>query len=158
MIRVFPAGTDSTLVPRKTPLNIIRVLGKGNKERVVLFDDDTADRMNGYFRYTRERWINGRKSNYFFINSKGNELSRQYVFEIIKEKQKELDFGKTISPHTLRHSFATHLLSSDSDLRTVQELLGHSDISTTQIYTHVQTKQLHQAYDKLMRSKKKEDV
>jgi len=137
---------------------IIRVLGKGNKERVVLFDDDTADRLNGYYKYTRERWLDGKKSNYFFINSYGNPLSRQYVFEIIKKKQQELGFDKNISPHTLRHSFATHLLGSDSDLRTVQELLGHSDISTTQIYTHVQTKQLHQAYNKLMRSKKKEEV
>ncbi len=137
---------------------IIRVTGKGNKERVVLFDEDTADRMEGYFRYSRPRWLDGHTSNYFFINERGNRLNRQYVYRIIQEKKGQAGISFKVSPHTLRHSFATHMLENDTDLRTVQELLGHSDISTTQIYTHVQSKQLHQAYDKLMRSKKKEDV
>ena len=137
---------------------IIRVTGKGNKERVVLFDDDTADRLEGYFRYTRTRWLDGHTSNYFFINERGNRLNRQYVYRIIQEKKGQAGISFRVSPHTLRHSFATHMLENDTDLRTVQELLGHSDISTTQIYTHVQSKQLHQAYDKLMRSKKKEEV
>ena len=137
---------------------IIRVTGKGNKERVVLFDDDTADRLEGYFKYTRTRWLDGHTSNYFFINERGNKLNRQYVYRIIQEKKGQAGISFKVSPHTLRHSFATHMLENDTDLRTVQELLGHSDISTTQIYTHVQSKQLHQAYDKLMRSKKKEEV
>ena len=137
---------------------IIRVTGKGNKERVVLFDEDTADRMEGYFRYSRPRWLDGHTNNYFFINERGNRLNRQYVYRIIQEKKGQAGISFKVSPHTLRHSFATHMLENDTDLRTVQELLGHSDISTTQIYTHVQSKQLHQAYDKLMRSKKKEDV
>lgn len=137
---------------------IIRVTGKGNKERVVLFDEDTADRMEGYFRYSRPRWLDGHTSYYFFINERGNRLNRQYVYRIIQEKKGQAGISFKVSPHTLRHSFATHMLENDTDLRTVQELLGHSDISTTQIYTHIQSKQLHQAYDKLMRSKKKEDV
>ena len=137
---------------------IIRVTGKGNKERVVLFDEDTADRMEGYFRYSRPRWLDGHTNNYFFINERGNRLNRQYVYRIIQEKKGQAGISFKVSPHTLRHSFATHMLENDTDLRTVQELLGHSDISTTQIYTHIQSKQLHQAYDKLIKKKKKEDV
>ena len=134
----------------------LRIIGKGNKERIVLIDDDTAQRMNHYFNEIRPQWLKGSNSSYFFINRLGNNLNRQYVYELIKKKQKELGLNKEISPHTLRHTFATHLLENDADLRSVQELLGHSDISTTQIYTHVQTKQLKEAYSKLKRSKKEE--
>ena len=109
-----------------------------------------------YFQKIRTLWIrSGSDQQYFFINNKGNVLNREYVYELIKRKQNELNL-KNISPHSLRHSFATHLLDENTDLRTVQVLLGHSDIATTQIYTHVQTKKLHEAYDKLPRAGKKD--
>lgn len=137
---------------------MLRIVGKGNKERVVLIDHDTSQRLARYFATSRKKWLAGKESQYFFVNQRGNRVNRQYIFGLIKRKQTELGISHSISPHTLRHSFATHLLENEADLRTVQELLGHSDISTTQIYTHIQRKQLHQAYGKLPRSQKKDDV
>ena len=134
----------------------LRIIGKGSKERIVLIDNDITERMVYYFQKIRTLWIrSGSDQQYFFINNKGNVLNREYVYELIKRKQNELNL-KNISPHSLRHSFATHLLDENTDLRTVQVLLGHSDIATTQIYTHVQTKKLHEAYDKLPRAGKKD--
>ncbi|MGI6509332.1 MAG: tyrosine-type recombinase/integrase [Erysipelotrichaceae bacterium] len=137
-----------------TTHKILRIIGKGNKERIVLIDNDTAERLDYYYSNIRLRWLKGKDSNYFFINKRGNKVNRQYIFKIIKQKQQQLNIRKDISPHTFRHSFATHLLDSDVDLRSVQELLGHSDISTTQIYTHIQKKQLKEAYSKLKRAGK----
>ena len=134
----------------------LRITGKGSKERIVLIDNDITERMVYYFQKIRSLWIAGNSDKqYFFINNKGNVLNREYVYELIKRKQNELGL-KSISLHSLRHSFATHLLDENTDLRTVQVLLGHSDIATTQIYTHVQTKKLHEAYDKLPRANKKD--
>lgn len=137
-----------------TTHKILRIIGKGNKERIVLIDNDTAERLDYYYSNIRLRWLKGKDNNYFFINKRGNKVNRQYIFKIIKQKQQQLNIKKDISPHTFRHSFATHLLDSDVDLRSVQELLGHSDISTTQIYTHIQKKQLKEAYSKLKRAGK----
>ena len=137
-----------------TTHKILRIIGKGNKERIVLIDNDTAERLDYYYSNIRIRWLKGKDNNYFFINKRGNKVNRQYIFKIIKQKQQQLNIKKDISPHTFRHSFATHLLDSDVDLRSVQELLGHSDISTTQIYTHIQKKQLKEAYSKLKRAGK----
>lgn len=133
---------------------LLRIIGKGNKERIVLIDNDTAERLEYYYSNIRVKWLKGKDSNYFFVNNFGKKVNRQYIFKIIKRKQHELGMKKEISPHTFRHSFATHLLESDVDLRSVQELLGHSDISTTQIYTHIQSKKLKQAYSKLKRANK----
>lgn len=133
---------------------LLRIAGKGNKERIVLIDNDTADRLEYYYSNIRKKWLKGKESNFFFINNRGNRVNRQYIFHLIKKKQTELNIKKEISPHTFRHSFATHLLERDVDLRSVQELLGHSDISTTQIYTHIQNKQLQEAYSKLKRASK----
>ncbi len=134
----------------------IRVVGKGNKERIVLIDDSTSEQLNFYYQNIRKKWLNKKVLSYFFVNEFGHKITRQYIYNICKQKQTELGITKNISPHTFRHSFATHLLNSDVDLRSVQELLGHTDISTTQIYTHVQSKQLKQAYSKLPRASKKE--
>ena len=133
---------------------LLRITGKGNKERIVLIDDDTAERMQDYYQNIRSQYLlKNQDSQYFFIGPRHHKLNRQYIFTLIKRKQEELNLSKSISPHTLRHSFATHMLESEADLRAVQELLGHSDISTTQIYTHVQAKKLHEAYMKLPRSR-----
>lgn len=142
-----------------TAHRMLRIVGKGNKERIVLIDEDTAERLEYYYLHIRPKWLRENKdSQYFFINPRHHRLNRQYVFELIKRKQYELGITHSISPHTLRHSFATHLLETDADLRAVQELLGHSDISTTQIYTHIQTGKLHEAYEKLGRASVSQDV
>ena len=133
----------------------LRIVGKGNKERIVLMTDETCERMQYYYFNIRNKWSKN-NTQYFFINKNGNQLNRQYVYTFLTDKADELGMKK-MSPHTLRHSFATHLLENDVDLRTVQELLGHSDISTTQIYTHVQVKQLQEDYSKLPRSQKSLD-
>ncbi len=129
----------------------LRITGKGNKERIVLMDNDVTERVIYYYRNIRSLWLKRKDEAVFFINQKGNVLNREYVFALIKKKQDELGL-RSISPHSLRHSFATHLLEEDTDLRTVQVLLGHSDISTTQIYTHVQTGKLHEAAARLHRA------
>ena len=129
---------DLNIKQVNTVHKILRIIGKGNRERIVLIDNDTAERLEYYYNNIRVNWLKGKDSNYYFINKLGNKVNRQYIYKIIKRKQQELDIKKDISPHTFRHSFATHLLDSDVDLRSVQELLGHSDISTTQIYTHIQ--------------------
>jgi len=136
---------------------LLKIVGKGSKERIVLMDEETSQMMKNYFESIRNKFNIHLNTNQFFINHLGNVVTRQYVFELVKKKEKEINLNKEISPHSLRHSFATHLLNSDVDLRTVQELLGHSDISTTQIYTHVQNKQLAKAVDLLDRDKKKEE-
>ena len=131
---------------------VVRITGKGSKERIVLITDEICERIQYYFHNIRSKWQKkGENSPYFFISKQNGRLNRQYVYNVIKKKQQELGL-KSISPHTLRHSFATHMLETGSDLRTVQELLGHSDISTTQIYTHVQAQKLHEDYDRLSRS------
>ena len=134
----------------------LRITGKGNKERIVLMDSDVTERLQHYYRNIRSVWLKNYNEQRFFINQRGNTLNREYVFQLIKKKQKELNL-RSISPHSLRHSFATHLLEEDTDLRTVQVLLGHADISTTQIYTHVQASKLHEAAGKLPRASLKDE-
>ena len=101
--------------------------------------------MKQYISIVRNQW-DTKNSPYFFINSLSHPVNRQF-HQLIKKKIKELDLNPDISAHSLRHSFATHLLNGNADLRVVQELLGHSDIQTTQIYTHVQNKRLNDVYD-----------
>ncbi len=138
--------------------NQLRIFGKGSKERLVLINDETCLQMKHYFTVIRSDFNKKKNNTLFFINHLGNPISRQYVFNLIKRKADELNLNSNISPHTLRHSFATHMLSSGADLRSVQELLGHSDISTTQIYTHVQNEQLRNAYSLLPRADRNEET
>jgi integrase/recombinase XerD len=136
----------------------LRIFGKGSKERLVLINDQTCQMMNHYFTFIRPGFNRKKNNSLFFINHLGNPVNRQYVFNLIKQKAEELGLNTAISPHSLRHSFATHMLASGADLRSVQELLGHSDISTTQIYTHVQNEQLRKAYDLLPRAERNENT
>ena len=136
--------------------SIVRCFGKGNKERVVLINNETTENITYYLNNIRPIFNKKNNNTALLINNLGNQVNRQYVFALIKAKQKELNIEISISPHSLRHSFATNMLENDSDLRSVQQLLGHSDISTTQIYTHLQDKKLVEAYNKLSRAKKKE--
>lgn len=135
---------------------IIRVTGKGNKERMLPLHAEGSTVLRQYVVYVRPQWEKTR-SPYVFLNSRGMPLNRQYVHHMIKEKVRELGLNPHYSAHSFRHSFATHLLDGGADLRVVQELLGHSDIQTTQIYTHVQNKRLKQAYDSFHPFAKEED-
>ena len=120
--------------------------GKGDKERIVPIAQTCIDQMQLYLDTVRTQWDVHHCSK-FFINSKGNPINRQYVHRLIKSKIDENHLDPKISAHSFRHSFATHLLDGHADLRIVQELLGHSNIQTTQIYTHIQNKRLSQAYE-----------
>lgn len=126
---------------------IVRTFGKGNKERIVPIGDYALDSLKEYVINYRDGMFKKNINDYLFLNNHGNKLTRQGFFKIIK-KQAEIKNIKTeFSPHTLRHSFATHLLDYGADLRTIQELLGHSNLSTTQIYTHISKEKLKKNYE-----------
>jgi integrase/recombinase XerD len=126
---------------------IIRVMGKGSKERLVPMGDESLRLVVLYREKSRPAILGTRASEFLFISKKGSLLNRKSVWRLIKGYVARTEIKKNITPHTLRHSFATHLLENGADLRSVQELLGHMDISTTQIYTHIAKKQLS-AYHK----------
>lgn len=129
---------------------IIRVLGKGSKERLIPIGSSAIKWINEYLTKSRPLLMKKLKSeNYLFLNSRSTKLSRMGVWKIIERYVKQADIKKDVHPHTFRHSFATHLLEGGADLRAVQEMLGHADISTTQIYTHIDRdyiKQVHKQY------------
>lgn len=125
---------------------IVRVMGKGSKERIVPINDYALDALNEYLTNYRPQLIKNNYNNYLFLNNHGGMLTRQGVFKMIKAECLKKGIKKTISPHTIRHTFATHLLENGADLRIIQELLGHSDIGTTQIYTHITNETLHKEY------------
>lgn len=126
---------------------ILRVYGKGNKERIVPIPENSITILRKYTNIVRTMY-NKDSNNYFFINAKGKKLTPNYIEIMLTKVCKEIGLNKHITPHKLRHSYATHLLDNNSDLRSIQELLGHSDISTTQIYTHVEQKRLVTSYNK----------
>lgn len=125
----------------------LRVIGKGNKERMIPMHKRAILALREYLELVRPKWEKKRLP-YVFINRLGHALNREYVHILIKKKLKEQGLDERLSAHSFRHSFATHLLDGGADLRVVQELLGHSDIKTTQIYTHIQNKRLKDAYTK----------
>lgn len=125
---------------------IINILGKGKKERIVPIRKEALKALKRYIREVRnEHLVIDKKI--VFLDKKGKKMSRQAIYNIVKENAKKAEIKKEIHPHTLRHSFATHLLDNGADLRVVQELLGHTKIGTTQIYTHVTAKTLVKSYD-----------
>lgn len=125
---------------------IIRVFGKGSKERLVPINDYAIDSLKNYLNNYRVNMLKNDINNYVFLNNHGKIMTRQGVFKMIKRECLIKGIKKNISPHTLRHTFATHLLQNGADLRVIQEILGHSDISTTQIYTHVTNEKLKADY------------
>lgn len=127
---------------------IIRVMGKGSKERIVPVNDYAIKYLKEYIDNYRPELVKNDINNYIFLNNHGRMLTRQGIFKMIKNYAALKNIKKTIGPHTLRHTFATHLLENGADLRVIQELLGHSDISTTQIYTHLTKEALHNEYKK----------
>lgn len=127
--------------------DIIRTFGKGSKERVIPIGDYAKEYLEKYIYEYRGSMLKKEQSEYLFLNNHGKQITRQGFFKIIKNIAKEKGINKELSPHTLRHSFASHLLKYGADLRTIQELLGHSDISTTQIYTHITNEELKKNYN-----------
>lgn len=125
----------------------IVVHGKGNKERIVPISDMAMSSIRAYMTKSRPELLSKEKSNYLFLNSTGSRLSRQGFFKLLKKLAHDAQVETECSPHTLRHSFATHLLENGMDLRTLQTLLGHEDISTTQIYTHISQKRIKEIYE-----------
>jgi len=118
-------------------IGFLRCIGKGNKERIIPFGKKAKAIIKRYLEISRPKLLKGKTSPFLFLNRFGQKISRQSLWKIIKKYAKSARIKKPIRPHILRHSFATHLLERGADLRSVQEMLGHSNISTTQIYTHI---------------------
>lgn len=127
----------------------IDIIGKGDKERIVPIGDLAIEALRKYLTDARPIITKNTYSEYVFLNYQGTQLSRQSIFKYIKKLAKDNGIETEISPHTLRHSFATHLLNNGVDLRYVQELLGHEDISTTQIYTHLDSNRLREMVNEI---------
>lgn len=130
-------------------MKYIIAFGKGSKERIVPLGSVAAEFLQQYLEKVRPKLTHaGRNTNIVFLAFGGHELTRQRFWQIIRAYGRKANINKALTPHILRHSFATHLLDNGADLRSVQELLGHSDISTTQIYTHLTNKRLRDIYAK----------
>ena len=128
-------------------MNLVRVYGKGSKERIVPIDDIATKYLFEYINIYRNTLLKNKESDILFLNSRGSKLSRQGFFKILKEIAREKGIKKELSPHTIRHSFATHLLNNGADLRSIQTMLGHENIETTQIYTHVSNNYVKENYE-----------
>ncbi len=118
-------------------IGFLRCVGKGNKERIIPLGKKAIEAVKKYTQDSRNKLLHGKESEFLFVSRLGQKISRQSLWKLIKKYAKLAHIKKPIKPHILRHSFATHLLEHGADLRSVQEMLGHSDISTTQIYTHI---------------------
>jgi integrase/recombinase XerD len=126
----------------------IRVIGKGNKERLIPFGVPAREIIEHYLKTARPLILKGRRSNILFVSNRGHAMTRLRFWQIVKEATLAANISKPISPHMLRHSFATHLLTHGADLRSVQLMLGHADIATTQIYTHIDQDRLKEIHKK----------
>ncbi len=126
---------------------LIRIFGKGSKERVIPLGEYAVSALKEYITYHRGSFLKNKTTNYLFLSNWGDKMTRQAFFKIIKKLARQQGIKTEFSPHTLRHSFATHLLKHGADLRSIQDLLGHSDISSTQIYTHITNERLKENYE-----------
>jgi len=126
----------------------VRCFGKGHKERLIPIYERAVLAVKEYLTEARPHLVHDSEQKALFLNRRGERLTRQGLWQILKGYAKSAELGTEITPHTLRHSFATHMLSGGADLRSVQELLGHANISTTQVYTHLTTEHVRRAYEK----------
>ena len=126
----------------------VRCLGKGHKERLIPIAPRAAFSVEEYVKQARTHLARKDERKALFLNRRGERLTRQGFWQILKAYAKSAELGEEITPHTLRHSFATHMLSGGADLRSVQELLGHANISTTQVYTHLTSEHVRRTYEK----------
>ncbi|MBR2603708.1 MAG: site-specific tyrosine recombinase XerD [Bacilli bacterium] len=137
-------------------MNIVRIFGKGSKERIMPINEIATSYLYEYINLYRKTLLKNKINDILFLNSRGESLSRQGFFKILKEIAREKGINKELSPHTLRHSFATHLLNHGADLRSIQTMLGHENIETTQIYTHVSNNMVKEEYENAHPRSKKE--
>ena len=135
--------------------NLIRFIGKGNKERITPIGKTSMSFLIKYLKYARNKIKKGYENDYVLLNKNGGKISRQGFWKILKKYAKRINLDKNLYPHIFRHSFATHMLKRGADLRTVQELLGHSDISTTEIYTNLDKRYIKEIYFKYHPREKK---
>lgn len=136
---------------------IIRIKGKGSKERVALVGDKAYSSLSKYLKVARPHLKSHKSEDYIFLSRNGKKLDRQLIYDMIVDAANKANLSKNISPHTLRHSFASSMLNNGADLRSIQALLGHEYINTTQIYTHVTTKHLKANYTNLLVSEKENE-
>ncbi len=129
-------------------LGVLRIIGKGNKERLTPMGEEALFYLETYLQHSRISLLSERLCNTVFVTNRGAGMTRQAFWHIIKRYAKKAGINKELSPHTLRHAFATHLINHGADLRVVQLLLGHSDLSTTQIYTHIANQRLKDLHEK----------
>lgn len=138
-------------------MQYLKVIGKGDKERMVPLSKYVCQLLEEYITVYRKDYLDFDDNNYLFFNNHKGIMTREYFYKILNNTCKEIGMLKNIHPHTLRHTFATHLLENGADLRSIQELLGHSDISTTTVYTHVSNNKLIEDYNKFHPRRKKGD-
>jgi integrase/recombinase XerD len=137
-----------SLADLDTEGGFVRCFGKGHKERLIPIYERAVRAVKEYLTEARPHLAHDSEEKALFLNRRGERLTRQGLWQILKGYAKSAELGTEITPHTLRHSFATHMLSGGADLRSVQELLGHANISTTQVYTHLTTEHVRRAYEK----------
>jgi integrase/recombinase XerD len=141
-------STDVTDVQLEGEKPYVRLMGKGNRERQIPLLDQPAQELSEYIRFARPRLVGERDETALFVNRRGERLTRQGFWLILKGYASEAGIRGRVTPHTLRHSFATHMLRGGMDIHKVQELLGHANISTTQVYTQVSREHIREAYEK----------
>jgi integrase/recombinase XerD len=126
---------------------VLRVTGKGNKQRLVPFGESAGEAVDHYLNQARPALLKGRASRFLFVTARGGAMTRQGFWKLLGGHGKKAGIFRDLTPHVMRHSFATHLVEGGADLRSVQIMLGHADISTTQVYTHVERRRLRQTVD-----------
>ena len=129
-------------------MGVLKVIGKGNKQRVVPFGDPAGAALDAYLAAGRPKLLKGRASKFLFVTARGSAMTRQTFWALLRNHGKRAGVFRRLTPHVVRHSFATHLVEGGADLRSVQIMLGHADISTTQVYTLVARRRLREVIDR----------